>query len=226
MAATNASLDEVGEDGVEEVVDIAGLPGQPLRLLRVQGLPSRIDRDALLRDDTVPEPPYWAHLWPGGRALARLVAASSAEFRGRWVVELGCGLGLPGLAAARCGARVVLSDRNLETLDYVRRNLRRNRLAGHVLAMDWDLSAVRGRFSFCLAADATYDPESHAGLLDFAGRHLQPTGELWIVESVRAEEGALPARMARFFEVAETRLPETEEGRRVWVRVLRGERRG
>mgnify|MGYP000724916884 CR=1 FL=1 len=53
MAATNASLDEVGEDGVEEVVDIAGLPGQPLRLLRVQDLPSRIDRDALLRDDQV-----------------------------------------------------------------------------------------------------------------------------------------------------------------------------
>jgi predicted nicotinamide N-methyase len=225
MAATNASLDPA-EDQAEEVVDIAGLPGQPLRLLQVQDLWSRVDRDALLRDDTVPEPPYWAHLWPGGRALARLVVASAAEFRGRWVMELGCGLGLPGLAAARCGARVVLSDRNLETLGYARRNLRRNRLAGHVVAMDWDLSAVRGRFSFLLAADVTYDPESHASLLDFARGHLAPTGELWIVESVRAEEGALPARMAGFFEVTETRLPETEEGRRVWVRVLRGKRRG
>lgn len=206
----------------EELVDIAGLPGRSLRLLRVQDLASRLDRDALLRDDAVPEPPYWAHLWPGARALARLVVDSATDFRGRWVVELGCGLGLPGLAAARCGARVVLSDRNLETVAFAQDNLRRNRLDGHVAAMDWDASAVRGRFSFCLAADVTYDPESHARLLGFARCHLAPAGELWIAESVRAEERALPARMAGLFDVEETRLPETEEGRRVWVRVLRG----
>jgi predicted nicotinamide N-methyase len=217
--ASNASLEE-------EEVNIAGLPGRSLRLLRVQDLASRVDRAALLRDDTVAEPPYWAHLWPGARALARLVVASAIDFRDRWVVELGCGLGLPGLAAARCGARVVLSDRNLETLAFVQSNLQRNRLDGHVVAMDWGVSGVRGRFSFCLAADVTYDPESHARLLGFARCHLAPAGELWIAESVRAEERALPARMAGFFDVEETRLPETEEGRRVWVRVLRGRWRG
>jgi len=192
-----------------------------LRLLRLPDLGRYVDVEALLREEEVSEPPYWAHLWPAARALARVVAAAAPRIRGRRVVELGCGLGLPGLAAARCGARVVLSDRNLEALAFAKRNLERNRLAGAVLAMDWRHDAVRSQFDVCLAADVTYEPASHQGLLDFARAHLAADGELWIAESVRAEERALPDLMAAAFEVEESRTSEMEEGRRGWVRLLR-----
>ena len=52
--------------------------------------------------------PYWAELWPSGLALARHVAAR--ELRGLRVLELGCGLGLPALAAALRGADVLATD--------------------------------------------------------------------------------------------------------------------
>src|SRR5689334_12319958 len=68
--------------------------------------------------------PYWSVLWRSGVALAHEVAA--ADLRGRRVVELGCGLGVPSLAAARGGARVLATDADDEALELLARNARDN----------------------------------------------------------------------------------------------------
>src|SRR6185436_16422121 len=53
-------------------------------------------------------PPYWAELWPSSVALAWAVA--TAKPAGARVLELGCGLGLPSIAAALSGAQVLATD--------------------------------------------------------------------------------------------------------------------
>ena len=53
--------------------------------------------------------PYWAHVWPGGMALALHLAAKPETVRGRAVVEIGAGSGLVALAALRAGAEGVLA---------------------------------------------------------------------------------------------------------------------
>lgn len=68
-------------------------------------------------------------LWDGSIALAQHVAAHFADgLAGQRVVELGAGTGLPGLAAARLGARVVLTDRP-RALPLLARNVQANGLA-------------------------------------------------------------------------------------------------
>ena len=47
--------------------------------------------------------PYWALLWPAGRALAD--ALTGRDLTGKRVLELGCGLALASVVAARRGAR-------------------------------------------------------------------------------------------------------------------------
>ena len=74
------------------------------------------DPDALLDDLTQAEfdrndgrMPYWAVLWPSAMALATAVLGS--EFpAGRRVLDLGCGLGLAGLAALHRGSDVTFLD--------------------------------------------------------------------------------------------------------------------
>src|SRR5262245_63915601 len=70
-------------------------------LWQVADLERHVDRAALLGGIDPPEPPYWAHLWSGAAVLAGVVPAQAGT-----VLEIGCGLGLPGLVAARRGARV------------------------------------------------------------------------------------------------------------------------
>ena len=55
-------------------------------------------------------PPYWAELWPSGIELAH--AVSGRSWADVAVLELGCGLGLPSIAAALGGARVLATDRS------------------------------------------------------------------------------------------------------------------
>jgi predicted nicotinamide N-methyase len=55
--------------------------------------------------------PFWAVAWPGAQALARAITDGLVDVRGRIVVDLGCGSGVAGIAAARAGAeRVVAVD--------------------------------------------------------------------------------------------------------------------
>src|SRR5215213_4433437 len=51
--------------------------------------------------------PYGVVLWPAAIALGHEIACRAEAFRGRRVLELGAGTGLPGLVAATLGARVV-----------------------------------------------------------------------------------------------------------------------
>ena len=54
-------------------------------------------------------PPYWAHYWGGGLALARYILDHPAAVAGRRVLDLGAGSGIVGIAAAKAGAREVIA---------------------------------------------------------------------------------------------------------------------
>src|SRR5215216_1423098 len=67
----------------------------------------QITQEEFDRDDE--RIPYFGAIWPSAEALvARVLAGPSLE--GRHVLDLGCGLGPCGFAAARRGARVTFFD--------------------------------------------------------------------------------------------------------------------
>lgn len=56
--------------------------------------------------------PYWSRPWPSAIALGEILLRRPELVRGLRVADLGCGLGIAGLAAAMAGAReVVMLDR-------------------------------------------------------------------------------------------------------------------
>jgi predicted nicotinamide N-methyase len=61
--------------------------------------------------------PHWAYLGHGGVALATKIFETPELVRGKRVIDLGCGLGIAGIAAAMVGAReVVMTDREERAL--------------------------------------------------------------------------------------------------------------
>jgi predicted nicotinamide N-methyase len=204
-------------------MDIAGYPavetkfehaGVALSLYRVAELEGLVDRDRLLRDEPAPEPPYWAHLWIGARALARLLAEADG-LGGQRVLDLGCGLGLPGLVAAARGAEVWFADRESAALEFVRASAERNRLERvRCLPLDFTRESLDGDFDVILGAEVVYDPESYLPLADFLDRHLRPDGLLHLTDAFRADAQRFFAELERRG-FAGTRRPwrEWEDGR-------------
>jgi predicted nicotinamide N-methyase len=103
-----------------------------LEILRPPSPEELIDEAAFDDDEFLP---YWAELWPSGLALARHVAA--LELRGLRALELGCGLGLPSLAAARRGADVLATDWAEDAIDLLRQNAERNGVLLRVARVRW-----------------------------------------------------------------------------------------
>jgi predicted nicotinamide N-methyase len=85
-----------------------------------------------------PMAPYWTVFWRSGVALARELEA--VELRGLRVVEVGCGLGVPSIAAARAGAEVLATDVHTEALGLVERNAQANGVKLETAIADWSTS--------------------------------------------------------------------------------------
>ena len=139
-------------DLVEEVVPLGD---RELAVLRPRDADALIDDHAFEADEFLP---YWAQLWPSGVALARTVAARA--LKGAKVVELGCGLGLPSIAAARAGGRVLATDWSPGAVDLLRTNAERNGAALEVAVVSWTEPAElldRAPFQLVLAADVLYE---------------------------------------------------------------------
>jgi len=124
--------DGAASDLVEETL---ALGGHPVRLLRPRSGDALLD-EVLAEDDPADDRlPFWAELWPSGSALAAAVAA--LDLTGRRVLELGCGLGLPALAAALRGADVLATDWAEDAIELLQRNAERNGLFVRVARVRW-----------------------------------------------------------------------------------------
>jgi predicted nicotinamide N-methyase len=151
---------------VEEVVALGG--GRELAVLRPRDGDALIDEDAFARGEFLP---YWAQLWPSGVALARLIAPRALK-RAR-VVEVGCGLGLPSLAAALAGARVLATDWSPAALALLAENAERNGARLELAAVDWTAPQAlldRDAFDLVLAADVLYERRAVPVLADLLPR--------------------------------------------------------
>ena len=114
---------------VEERIRLAG---RGLAILRPPDPEALISEEAFEREEFLP---YWAELWPSGLALAEEVAA--LPLAGRRVLELGCGLGLPSLAAALAGADVLATDWSPDAVALLRENAARNEIELAIEVASW-----------------------------------------------------------------------------------------
>jgi predicted nicotinamide N-methyase len=131
--------------------------------------------------------PYWALPWPSGVALARTIAARDLD--GVRVLELGCGLAVPSIVAARAGADVLAVDVAAEAAVYAAHNLVLNEALGETAVLDWrDAQALqeRGPWDLVLGADLLYLRDNVESLLRVLPRLIAPEGEALIADPGRS----------------------------------------
>lgn len=101
-------------------------------------LDALLDRAAAQDPQAVDAIPYYAILWPAAHGLARYLLDHRADLAGQRVIELGCGLGLPSILAARLGARVLATDFHPDTGTWLRHNAALNDVELAYRDLDWE----------------------------------------------------------------------------------------
>jgi predicted nicotinamide N-methyase len=134
------------------------------------------------------EVPFGLVLWDSAVAMAMAVGQGAIEVRGRAVLEIGCGVGLAGIAAARAGARVAQSDHEPAALELAAINAAANGVTTQRHLSDWrrpDVPDAARRPGLILGADVLYDHAMFEALANLFAATLAPAGVIWLADPMR-----------------------------------------
>lgn len=131
--------------------------------------------------------PYFGHIWASAESLVDYVLRIP-RLDGQRVLDLGCGLGPCGFAAARRGAEVTFFDWEPRAIEIVALSAGQQRTETapiHCVVGDWRSPPLLGPFDLILAADLLYEARNAPAVAEFLPRHLKPGGEAWIADPGR-----------------------------------------
>jgi predicted nicotinamide N-methyase len=162
-------------------------PKAPDRLLDLESVAVAHDKDQYM--------PYWAALWPVATYLAHTID------RTKWTlpiksIELGCGLGLPGLAALSCGINVTFTDYDATALRLVAQSVGMNGMQGaQYLHFDWrslliepiekNLETLLGTFDLVIASDLIYEERQVKPLVAAFKKLMKSSGVIFLADQDR-----------------------------------------
>jgi predicted nicotinamide N-methyase len=174
--------------------DTLRLRGRELQVLQV------VDIEPLLngRDPfaDVSSFPFWVRLWEAALLLADLMLAQPVPAGGR-LLELGAGLGAPGLAAACAGYQVTLSDYEPQILDFQRVSAAANGLSGvEFRLIDWLKPPQLPRFDTIIGAEILFRADFFQPLLKIFRQYLAPGGTIYLAHDAERKS------LAPFLELA------------------------
>jgi len=178
------------------IAERIALPGGEVELMRPPDAEALISEESFEHEEFLP---YWAELWVSAVALAHDV--SMRALRGKHTLELGCGLGLPSIAAARAGGRVLATDWSPDAVAAAAANADLNGVDVETLECSWaeaDAIVERGPWQLVLASDVLYEARNVELLLGLLPRLVDRTGLVLL-----ADPGRVPAE--RFLAAAAER---------------------
>jgi predicted nicotinamide N-methyase len=168
------------------IADRIALPGGEVELMRPPDAEALLSEEAFEHEEFLP---YWAELWASAVALAHDVSLRS--LRGAPTLELGCGLGLPSIAAARAGARVLATDWSPDAVRATAANAERNGVSVETLECSWAEPAPlldRAPWPLVLASDVLYERRNVELLLGLLPRLVDESSLVLL-----ADPGRVPA---------------------------------
>jgi predicted nicotinamide N-methyase len=176
--------------------------------------PARFEADGRL--------PYWADLWASSPVLARHLRRRPG-LAGQELLELGCGLGLAGIAAAQAGAAVVMTDFEEDALEFARFNAAMNLDPGELSrvtfrCMDWREAEIPETFDVIMGADITYDRSDFYPLITLVRRVLRPGGTFILADPDRdIGRDFIRLAVSEGFSVSERSVQVTHRGQDLTV---------
>ncbi len=134
--------------------------------------------------------PYWAAVWESAASVGQWLGERPELVAGRSTMDLGCGMGLAGMAMASLGGRVLLGDIETAALLFAQFNTLAWPDRCRVRRIDWQTDRLNEKFDLIVGSDVLYERAQWEFIEPFLKHHLAETGTAVIGEPgrLRAEE--------------------------------------
>jgi predicted nicotinamide N-methyase len=167
--------------------------------------------------------PYFGIIWPSARALSIFIDQRKSLFNKRSGIEVGSGLALPSLVAAKAGAKMRVTDFHPDVKWFISKNAELNRLndSSAFVYQEWDWTSKTQNpepFDFVLASDVLYERQHPDELAQSLAKLVKPKtanhpggviylsdpGRVYLEVALAAIEALGFHRIEHRFEVEET----------------------
>jgi predicted nicotinamide N-methyase len=130
--------------------------------------------------------PYWASVWPAAMVLAQHLLTHRDLAEGKTVLDLGCGGGVPAIAAVKAGAsKVIANDIDPIALEIAQRNFSANDVTVEVYKENLVTSNNHHEADLILVADLFYHRTAANALISFLRRARKSGTQVLIADSNR-----------------------------------------
>ena len=152
-----------------------------------------IDQDALIdmvkTQHDLDHFPYGWMLWPSAIGLSNYILSNAHRFAGKRVLELGCGVGMAGVAAAISGGMVTQTDYLDGALELSSRNATLNGVETAACLGDWrDFPAsLIDTTDIVIGTDILYERSMHPYLKDLLPMFTKRGVPVLIADPIRPQ---------------------------------------
>ena len=162
----------------------------------------------------VSEFPFWVRLWDAAMVLA-YVLGGQKDVAGKRLLELGAGLGAPGLAAAAAGYEVTISDYEDIIMDFQRVSAAASGLEGiEFIHLDWLNPPDLQPFDVLIGAEILFREAFFVPLLNIFKQYLKKDGMIFLAHDATRQSLSKFLKLAQDdFEISLKKQTLTRDGK-------------
>ncbi|MGZ5248177.1 MAG: class I SAM-dependent methyltransferase [Flavitalea sp.] len=165
-----------------------------------------------------PDFPFWTRLWPSSLGMVEFLTENTSLVKGKKILEIGAGLGLPSFYAAMLESEILVSD----YLDEAVELLEINRIASgnpliRAAKIDWRELPENLNPEVLLLSDVNYEPEAFPFLLELINDFINRGVTIIISTPERMITASFLSMIEKFLERREV---YEVEGKNIMVGVL------
>ncbi len=174
----------------------------------------------LLKLDAKTAFPFWAKIWSSSKALSGFLALEPHWIKGKKVLEIGAGVGLPSFSIAHVAKEVIVTDHAPEAVELMNTNI--NHLCVNNITascLDWSDFPEQVSVDTVLLSDVNYAPHAFVPLLTLIRKLIEQGAVIIIATPERIMAAPFVEALQPFIQRSFLQ-PVEEMGDRYEIRML------
>ncbi len=149
--------------------------------------------------------PFWAKLWASSYAMVDYLKSNPTYTKGKKVIEMGAGIGLPSFVIANQAKEVLVSDHDKDAVELLRKNIAHLGIQNiQAELLDWNKVTEALPADTLLLSDINYAPEQFAALENLIKKYLAQGTQIIIATPQRIMGANFVANIAPYIQQNQT----------------------